>query len=129
MKNINIVRCKILFLIFLLLFVLIFMLVSSNSAHAENNDHPSIEIYKSDGSLQCEKNSGTSVVIMKNELEEQGVNVLESRAAHDGMSYMSMCGAPTGKINIYKIRNVDQEIAEKVGFIIISDDVFSVYNF
>ena len=101
---------------FLLFFLPIFIFIGGCTAHAENKDSSLIEIYKNDGSLQCEKNSGTSVLNMKRELEEKGIKVFGSNTSQDGMSYMTMCGAPTGKINIYTISASDLKIVQKLGF-------------
>ena len=105
----------------LLLLLSYSILINGSVAHAEGASSTLIEIYKSDGSLQCEKNSGISVLIMKRELEEKGIEVFGSRTSQDGMSYIAMCGAPTGKINIYKINVSNLKIVEKLGFTIYHD--------
>lgn len=107
--------------IFLLLLLPITMLMVGDIVYAENRNHLLIEIYKHNGSVQCEKNSGISILTMGRELEEKRIKIIEAKISHDGMSYIAMCGAPTGKINVYKINASDLKLAEKLGFVIYSN--------
>lgn len=85
-------------------------------AHADDENRLLIEIFKYDGSVQCELNSGTPLMTMKKILDDQGIKVYSVRVSHDGLAYTAMCGSPTGKINIYQIKESDFVTAQSQGF-------------
>ncbi|MAT64768.1 MAG: hypothetical protein CMN57_03905 [Gammaproteobacteria bacterium] len=74
-----------------------------------------IMVYKYDGSVQCEE-SGVAVEEMRLELTRAGVEVLCGRKAQDGRAYPAMCGAATGRINVYTIQASDLVRAQGLGF-------------
>lgn len=92
---------------------LIVCLILSGCAHVHNPDR--IMVYKYDGSVQCEA-SGVAVEDMRRELTRAGVEVVCGRKAQDGRAYPAMCGAATGRINVYTIDAADLDAAEALGF-------------
>ena len=76
----------------------------------------SVEIYHYDGSLQCEPGSGTSLEEMGKTLESAGIEIISSRTGHDGRMYPAVCGAGTGRINIYEINAQQLKQAEALKF-------------
>lgn len=76
----------------------------------------SAEIFKPDGTLQCEQGMEISLNDMARDLRRSGIGVIESRKGHDGVFRMTMCGASTGNINIFSIFLRDLKEAEEIGF-------------
>ncbi|WP_125179848.1 hypothetical protein [Thiohalobacter thiocyanaticus] len=72
-------------------------------------------VYKYDGSVQCEE-SGVAVEDMRRELTRAGVEVVCGRKAQDGRAYPAMCGAATGRINVYTIDESGLDTAEALDF-------------
>ena len=95
------------------LFVTLGLFVFSAAAQAEDEV---IEIFKPDGTLQCEGVDGISLTEMARELRRVGIGVIDSRKGHDGVFRMTMCGASTGNINIFSIFVRDLGEAEEIGF-------------
>ena len=75
-----------------------------------------IEVYRHDGSRQCEPGSGTAPADMAEALRSAGVEVHGSRSGHDGLNRAAVCGAPTGNIDIFSIDASDLEAARELGF-------------
>lgn len=71
-------------------------------------------VFKSDGSLQCGKKKSTPVKEMEKDLKD--ITVLSSRSENDGLMHVQMCGAATGKINVFEISEKDLLKAETLGF-------------
>lgn len=71
-------------------------------------------VYKEDGSLQCGKGKAVSVTEMQKELGS--IVVLNAENRPDGLMHAQVCGAPTGRINVYKIPAQNKEQALKLGF-------------
>jgi hypothetical protein len=72
-------------------------------------------IYKADGSLQCEKTKG----LLPEEMEKQfldGIKVFSRDKRADGLMHIQICGAPTGKINVFEILASQLTEAETRGF-------------
>lgn len=82
---------------------------------AHTREPQSISVYRYDGSVQCEQ-GGTSVETMRKELMSEGVGVTCGRKAQDGKVYPAMCGAATGRINVFTIDGADLRRAEALGF-------------
>ena len=73
------------------------------------------KVYKYDGSLQCEPNA-SSLNDMRHELTSKKIDVICAQKANDGLVYPTMCGAQTGKINVYTLHQSTLSDAEKLGF-------------
>src|SRR3989304_5943814 len=83
-------------------------------------DAPAVEIYKPDGSRQCEPGSGVSLSDMEKTLTDAGIPVSSSRRDHDCFFRLAVCGAGTSNINIYEIREDQLPAAQGLGFIPLS---------
>lgn len=79
-------------------------------------DAQRLEVFKPDGSLQCEPDSGTPASAMAAELQAAGVQVYGARRTSDGMMHMQLCGSSTGRINVLEIDGADLEQARGLGF-------------
>lgn len=79
-------------------------------------DSKTVEVFKYDGTLQCNMGKEIPLQEMANQLEVAGVKVLSMRKDKDGLMHVSMCGASTGKVNVYEISADALQIAEKLGF-------------
>lgn len=82
---------------------------------AHTQEPQSVRVYKYDGSVQCEE-GGVPVETMQNELMKGGVDVICGQKAQDGRAYPAMCGAATGRINVYSIDESDLDMAGTLGF-------------
>jgi hypothetical protein len=76
-----------------------------------------LKVAKSDLSLQCQPDSGIPLEEMQMELVNAGIDVLCAQTGSDGRAYVSVCGAPTGRANIYEIRASNLQDAEALGFV------------
>ena len=74
----------------------------------------SIFISKPDGSLQCGMKSGMSLEHMQEQLGS--ITILSSEKKHDGLMRVQACGATTGMLNVYEIRQQDLSKAQSLGF-------------
>lgn len=92
--------------------LLIFSFLISPIALATANGN--ISVYKYDNSKQCEWSSGVPLKTMQKELK--GIKVFKAVQQSDGKMYASVCGGPTGMINVYEIAEKDLNKAEKLGF-------------
>ncbi len=79
-------------------------------------DRSAVEVYKYDGSLQCDRGKGTSLQDMARELTDKGIEVKASRKGSDGRMHITMCGASTGRLNVYTIANESLPGARELGF-------------
>lgn len=70
-------------------------------------------VARSDGSKQC-KGSGISESTMQKELK--GITVYSSKKDHDGLMRIQVCGADTGRFNVFEIDAKDLEKAKSLGF-------------
>lgn len=73
-----------------------------------------IYVFKPDGSKQCEKDTGDKVEVMVEQLK--GIKIFSQENKSDGLNHMMMCGAATGRINVYQIFEKDLPVAEAAGF-------------
>ena len=73
-----------------------------------------VTIFKDDGSLQCGMGQAISPETMQKELDD--IKVFKSENRSDGLMHIQACGTPTGRINVYEIRQVDLDKASKKGF-------------
>ncbi|MBN4079508.1 hypothetical protein JYT26_02595 [Beggiatoa alba] len=77
---------------------------------------PPVEIYKYNGSLQCEPDDGITIWDMKQELSNAGIEVLDYYQGTDGNAYITLCGSPDGIINIFTIPEPQVPLAKELGF-------------
>lgn len=96
----------------LLLTTCIFLLVACQ--HVEPSA-TSIKVYKYDGSVQCGY-TGVELDAMALELTNAGIDVVCLQKGHDGLMRAAVCGAATGKLNIYTINKKHLPEAEALGF-------------
>jgi hypothetical protein len=62
-------------------------------------------VYREDGSKQCDAQSGESLESMGAKLGD--IKIYSKEKKNDGKMHMTMCGAPTGKVNVYEIDEKD----------------------
>jgi hypothetical protein len=79
---------------------------------------PSIEVAKYDGSLQCEMGRPVSLNEMEKELRASNIAVQAKAKKSDGIQHPQMCGASTGRMNVYRINTSDWEKARVLGFVL-----------
>ncbi len=79
-------------------------------------ERPTVDVFKYDGTLQCGLGKESPLATMAEELTAAGIEVLGSRKDKDGLDHIAVCGASTGAINVYAIRQADLPIAEQFGF-------------
>ncbi len=79
-------------------------------------DRPVVEVYKYDGSLQCDRGKEISLADMARELTENGIKVKAKRKGSDGRMHITMCGASTGRLNVFSIPASALPEARKLGF-------------
>lgn len=73
-----------------------------------------LQVYKLDGSLQCDE--AKPVELDKMRLELKDIAVYKSFKDHDGLMRAQLCGTPTGRINIYEIDRTSLSQAQGLGF-------------
>src|SRR5882672_11905152 len=78
---------------------------------------PSIEVAKYDGSLQCEMGRPVSLNEMEKELRAANIAVQAKAKKADGIQHPQMCGASTGRMNVYRINRSELEKARVLGFV------------
>jgi hypothetical protein len=71
-------------------------------------------VYKYDGSKQCGAAAGVSPEVMAKEL--QGIKVFSKENKMDGLMHIQVCGAATGKANVFEIKAEDLAKAQAKGF-------------
>lgn len=79
-------------------------------------DRPVMEVYKYDGSLQCKRGKEIPLDVMAKELTDNGIEVTASRKGSDARVHIAMCGASTGRLNVYSIDSTALSRAEELGF-------------
>jgi hypothetical protein len=87
---------------------------SSKSAGAAVGEQ--IEVYRPDGSVQCEPGGAISLEQMRTTLTDAGIVVHSQRKADDGLMRPAVCGAGTGAINVYSIDTDQLDAAIAQGF-------------
>ena len=105
--------------------IVLYILIASVSvlyfACQHNDPAPSyFKVYKYDRSIQCES-TGIELEEMMLELTNAGIDVACAQEGHDGLYRTTVCGAGTGKLNIYKINKKDLQVAESLGFQSVAD--------
>jgi hypothetical protein len=79
-------------------------------------DRPTVEVYKYDGSLQCQMGDEVPLDAMAAELEQAGVAVKNRRKGTDGLVHAALCGASSGVINVFEIDSAGLSTAQELGF-------------
>jgi hypothetical protein len=74
------------------------------------------EVFKHDGSVQCDGGEATSVDEMADELTSAGIEVFCSRKDQFVGGTCAACSCPSGQINVYTIDSQDVPDAESLGF-------------
>ncbi len=103
------------------LFLLVFLVQCSSKPcvpeiFLKNKSHRVIEIYRPDGTKQCGMGEEISLESMEKELNSIGVETLDRRKGQNNLFRTVVCGAPTGKVNIYKIYSSDLKRVEPLSF-------------
>lgn len=78
-----------------------------------------VKVFQSDAAVQCES-EGISVEDMQKILAAGNIKVHCAQKGNTGMMHMTVCGAPTGSINIYTIPKDQLEQAQMLGFVPVS---------
>ena len=73
-----------------------------------------VRVFKYDGSLQCNKGRKIPLTEMAEELS--GIRIFSSDNQQDDKMRIQMCGAITGRANVYEILSEDLPKAESKGF-------------
>ena len=79
-------------------------------------DRSDVQVYKYDGRLQCNRGKEISLKDMARELTENGIEVKAKRKGSDGRVHITMCGASTGRLNVYSIATESLPAARELGF-------------
>jgi hypothetical protein len=96
--------------------VLTVLALSGCLASAPNASADAREVFKPEGSRQCEPDSGVAEGALRAELEALRIPVLAYRSGHDGRFYPAVCGAPTGRIHVFSIPASAVPAAEARGY-------------
>ncbi len=86
----------------------------SANANSDINSKEKVKVFKYDGSKQCGQAESIPVDVMQKELGSIPVFLSENKA--DGLMHIAMCGAGTGRANVYLIERKDLDEAKKKGF-------------
>ena len=73
-----------------------------------------VNVFKPDGSLQC--NMGQSIPAEEMEKQLSGIRVISRKRQSDGKMHMQLCGAATGYLNVYEIPETSLADALARGF-------------
>ena len=76
----------------------------------------SIWVTRPTGAISCEPGSGESPEKAGQDLARANIQVLQYKAASDGLIHLPMCGAPQGGSNAYLISESDKPQALALGF-------------
>ena len=103
------------------LFILLFLTQCSSKpcipeGFVKNRNSQMIEVYKPDETKQCGMGKEIVLESMEKEFNDVGVEVLGRRKDQDNLFRITVCGTPTGKINVYRIYASDFKKAEKLSF-------------
>lgn len=71
-------------------------------------------VFKADGTKQCGIGSAMSIQQMAQELGD--IKIISQENKSDGKLYPMVCGAPTGKVNVYEIPEGELSKATAAGF-------------
>ena len=88
--------------------------VSEGSA-AQSSYKKTVEVYKYSGARQC-GDDGISAEEMAVELINEDIPVISFYCDVDGYFHIAVCGAETGRINVFEIPEDDLQAAIELGF-------------
>ena len=77
-------------------------------AQMSSGSQARVKVYKYDGTMQC--GMGKAISISDAQKELNGMTVYSADNKSDGLMRIQVCGAPTGRANVFEI---DQSSAEK----------------
>ena len=77
-------------------------------------DLKTVNVFKPDGSLQC--NMGHSIPAEEMEKQLAGIRVISRKRQSDGKMHMQLCGSATGYLNVYEIPETSLADALARGF-------------
>jgi hypothetical protein len=98
---------------------LIFLIATfslSTACAKEAVTEPTLKVFKSKGSIQCEPQTGIPPETMRSELEKAGITVKSFGCGVDGLMYPAVCGGANGAINIFEIPQSKALKAASLGF-------------
>jgi len=93
------------------------MLMACFTQHQVGAITRTVVIYQSDGSRQCEPESGISLSEMGKSLIDAGIQVLSSHRDHDCFFRPALCGSGTSFKNVYKIEESRLSAAQELTYI------------
>jgi len=91
-----------------------------SQGQSQEQSQEQTKVFKYDGSLQCEHGE-TPIDDMRLDLAKAGIDVICTQKGYDGYMHASVCGGPTGNINVFVIYSSNVPDAEKLGFKSISE--------
>lgn len=100
-------------------FILPALLISTLSVCAAANPpgHADArEVFKAEGSRQCEPGSGVGAAELRAELEAARIPVLGYSPASDGRIHPAVCGAQTGRLHVFAIPAAAVSDAQALGY-------------
>ena len=91
---------------------------SKPETQTKNGDFPPLEkrvfVFKYDGSKQCGVGKAIPLKVMAKQLK--GIKIFSKENKMDGLMHSQVCGAATGRANVYEISKDDLEKAQAKGF-------------
>lgn len=78
-----------------------------------------VKVFQSDAAVQCES-EGIALADMQKVLAAGNIKVHCAQKTNNGMMHMTLCGTPTGSINVYSIPKEQLEQAQILGFVPVS---------
>lgn len=78
-------------------------------------DLQQVKVFQSDASVQCES-EGVAPAEMQKVLTSANIDVQCAQKGHTGMMHTTVCGAPTGNVNVYTIDASKIAEARTLGF-------------
>ena len=91
------------------------LLLTGCSSLPESQAH--IQISKSLNGKQCET-QGTDLSVLKQQLQAKHIRIYAESVGDDGMMRAQVCGAPDGKIAIFRIDQTQLAQAQALGFML-----------
>ncbi|RYY78729.1 MAG: hypothetical protein EOO69_09560 [Moraxellaceae bacterium] len=97
----------------------------SSPVQSEAGSHQPVWVSKDLGLKQCEQSSSKQALQQTQSILDQAqVQVLRAHCADDGMMRTQVCGAPQGKLGIYKIAAFQLDTAQSLGFQQVKEDQY-----
>ncbi len=90
------------------------------AACGPGDEPPGTSVYKPFGSQQC-GGGGLSRDALAQQLLSAGVAVLSARCGSDGLARAAVCGAPDGRIAIFRVPDTQVALARGAGFGLLSE--------